>query len=88
MLLSKRPALWSNEEVVDSKLVNLILAEDVNVFNDVVESDDDINPNSVICAEPLINTPLPKPVRYEEVVDSKLSTWVLYRGSKPCLMML
>ena len=28
------------------------------VFNDVVESDDDINPKSVICSEPLI-TPLP-----------------------------
>ena len=28
--------------------------DEVNVFNDVVESDEDINPKSVICCEPLI----------------------------------
>ena len=31
-----------------------MLADDVYVFNDVVESDDEINPKSVICSEPLI----------------------------------
>ena len=30
--------------------------DDVNVLSDVVESDDDINPNSVICRDELINT--------------------------------
>ena len=31
-----------------------MLADDVYVFNDVVESDDEMNPKSVICSEPLI----------------------------------
>ena len=29
-----------------------MLAEDVNVFNEVVESEEEINPNPVICSEP------------------------------------
>jgi hypothetical protein len=47
----------------------------VYVFNDVVESDEDINPKSVICSEPLI-TPLPNPVRYEDVAALSPSTSV------------
>ena len=50
--VSKLPALCSNEEVVDSKLLNCMLAEDVYVFNDVVESEEEINPKDVICSEP------------------------------------
>ena len=29
-----------------------MLAEDVNVFKDVVESEEEINPKDVICSEP------------------------------------
>ena len=48
--------LVSNEEVVDSKLDNCIVADDVNAFKDVFTDDSDMNPKAVICAEPL-NTP-------------------------------
>ena len=43
-----------SEEVVDSIFVNLTSVEDVYEFNDVVESDEEMNPKSVICFEPLI----------------------------------
>ena len=59
--------LWSNAAVVDSKLVNLILAYRGCVYvNDVVESDDDINPNSVICFDELSNT---EPVNVSKFVS-------------------
>ena len=48
--------LVSNEAVVDSKLDNCIVADDVNSFKDVFTDDSDMNPKAVICAEPL-NTP-------------------------------
>ena len=45
--------LVSNEEVVDSKLDNCIVADAVNSFKDVFTDDSEINPKSVICCEPL-----------------------------------
>ena len=45
---SNLPALCSNDEVVDSKLLNCMLAEDVNVFNEVFSSDEEINPKDIV----------------------------------------
>ena len=48
------PTLCSNDDVVECIFVMLISLEAVYVLSDVVESDEEINPKSVICFEPLI----------------------------------